>query len=561
MPFPVESLIEGRPFPLTIAMEEPITRALDLMVEHDFSQLPVVAEDRRPIGMITYEGILQGVRNFRANLDDLHVRDVMSGAKVFNLEDDLFDLLEELKRTYAVLIGDANGCLAGIVTSYDSTEFFRGRSEDLMLVEDIEVTIKEFIQLAYMRDDQTLDQARLDRAIAGVSQGTKGDGSSKPLAFDQLSLGQYVTMLISRNTWSFFDPIFHIPRDSVRKLLEDIRDTRNSLAHFRNEISANQKKQLRWCADWLARCREEYDRARTQELFRRLAQPSDQTVQTTVSIREPRAEHTVGPVSGDLDASEGEVRQEIVGMIAEESSPMDSRYAPLADWLLSRPGKVDTVALSFDEVETIIGGELPASARNHRAWWANDAQSHPHSRLWLEAGWRRSSLNMTEGRVSFTRIREREKAYIDFFSKLLADLRQRASFPIKDTSPDGASWAVCASVSAPGGSAGQFTYSFARGQRFRVELYLDTYEQESTKAVYDWIRAQKSDLEAKIGAITWERIDNKRASRIAQYHTGSIMDDAAALADLHAWAVDTMIAFYETLEPVAAQAFKEVLGT
>ena len=97
MPFSVEDLMEGRPSPVTITREESVTKALSLMIDHDFSQLPVIDTDHCPLGMVTYEGILRGVRNFRASIDDLHVRDVMAAAPQFNLEDDLFELLEKLK--------------------------------------------------------------------------------------------------------------------------------------------------------------------------------------------------------------------------------------------------------------------------------------------------------------------------------------------------------------------------------------------------------------------------------------------------------------------------------
>ena len=93
------------------------------MLKHDFGQLPVIDSDNRPLGMVTFDGILRGVRNFAAKLDSLHVRDVMTGAKSFRPEADLFDLLDELKRTYGVLIVDAAGVLEGIVTSFDSTEY------------------------------------------------------------------------------------------------------------------------------------------------------------------------------------------------------------------------------------------------------------------------------------------------------------------------------------------------------------------------------------------------------------------------------------------------------
>jgi hypothetical protein len=561
MPFLVQNLIAQRPAATTVRRNDPVSEALNLMVEHEFSQLPVVDLDNRPMGMVTYEGILRGIRNFGARLEDLHVRDVMTSASLFNLEDDLFELLEHLKRTYAVLIVDASEQLAGIVTSYDSTEYFRSRAENLMHVEDIEYMVKEFIRVAYTNEAGEIDAAKLAQAVSKVTpQDKTGDNNRQP-AFEDLSLGQYILMLVSKSTWNVFEPIFQIPREALHKLLENVRITRNDLAHFRREITTVQIDQLRFCAGWLARCREEFDQARTQRLFSQLIHTYDATPQTPLAKREARAEYNIdepsaGPVGHSVSGT-----QEDVGIIAEESGPQDSRYTPLADWLQSQPGRVDRLEVKFDEIEAVIRGSLPTSAFTHRAWWANDSQGHPHSKLWLEAGWRTTYLNLTEKRVVFARIQEREKAYIQFFGRLLADLRKQASFPVRNTSPDGTSWVVCQAISSPGFAAAWFNCSFSRGQRFRIELYIDTYDQRTTKQVFDRIYAHKDSLESQLGDLSWERIDNKRASRIAVYHQGAITDGMDKLASLRTWAVEKMSAFYNALEPVATEAFREVLAS
>lgn len=56
--------------------------------------------------------------------------------------------------------------------------------------------------------------------------------------------------------------------------------------------------------------------------------------------------------------------------------------------------------MGFDEVEALVG-PLPASAHNHRAWWAND--SKVQAQAWQAAGWRVQSVDQQAGRVVFTR--------------------------------------------------------------------------------------------------------------------------------------------------------------
>lgn len=76
-----------------------------------------------------------------------------------------------------------------------------------------------------------------------------------------------------------------------------------------------------------------------------------------------------------------------------------SRYAPLKDFLLSRPDA--QVTLSFDELDKIVPGGLPASARQYPTWWANSAASQPHAKYWLDAG-RRATPQFKSNRAVFT---------------------------------------------------------------------------------------------------------------------------------------------------------------
>jgi hypothetical protein len=77
-----------------------------------------------------------------------------------------------------------------------------------------------------------------------------------------------------------------------------------------------------------------------------------------------------------------------------------SKYLPLGEYL--RNLGVSRVQLSFEEVVRLVG-ELPPSARQYRAWWANEPRTHSHARAWLEAGWRVDAVNL--GRwVSFARV-------------------------------------------------------------------------------------------------------------------------------------------------------------
>ena len=60
---------------------------------------------------------------------------------------------------------------------------------------------------------------------------------------------------------------------------------------------------------------------------------------------------------------------------------------------------------TFAEVESIIGFGLPPSARDHRAWWANQspALGHSYAAAWRAAGWETSEVNMSAETLVFRR--------------------------------------------------------------------------------------------------------------------------------------------------------------
>ena len=77
------------------------------------------------------------------------------------------------------------------------------------------------------------------------------------------------------------------------------------------------------------------------------------------------------------------------------------KYDPLHRYLCAQMGS--RVPMTFQQVESIIGGPLPASARRHRPWWANDAAGHAHAKAWLGAGYRTEQVDMQGETLVFVR--------------------------------------------------------------------------------------------------------------------------------------------------------------
>jgi hypothetical protein len=80
-----------------------------------------------------------------------------------------------------------------------------------------------------------------------------------------------------------------------------------------------------------------------------------------------------------------------------------AKYDPLGRHLMQQ--SEDEVLLTFAQIEGMIGGALPASARNHLEWWANETNprtTHVQARAWLDAGFK-TSVDLNRQRVMFRR--------------------------------------------------------------------------------------------------------------------------------------------------------------
>ena len=62
--------------------------------------------------------------------------------------------------------------------------------------------------------------------------------------------------------------------------------------------------------------------------------------------------------------------------------------------------------MSFAEIGN-LGIDLPKSAYDHRAWWANDrtTEHRPMRDAWLDAGWETEDVDMQGQTLTFRKIR------------------------------------------------------------------------------------------------------------------------------------------------------------
>jgi Domain of unknown function (DUF4268) len=103
-------------------------------------------------------------------------------------------------------------------------------------------------------------------------------------------------------------------------------------------------------------------------------------------------------------------------------------------------------------------------------------------------------------------------------------------------------------VSMASGPFGYYSVSFASGGRFRVETYLDLGSRmpDGAKAVFDELEQRdRPSIEAAFPGedVSWERLEGKRASRVAVYREAPDYENNADVQSAVEWATERLIRF------------------
>ena len=142
----------------------------------------------------------------------------------------------------------------------------------------------------------------------------------------------------------------------------------------------------------------------------------------------------------------------------------------------------------------------------------------------------------------------RGEAYRAFFQVLIDELRTKHNFTkARKAQPQG--W-----YSFSSGIRGiYYAISFAHGGQVRAEAYIDRENYSWNKGMFDVLHEQREEIETAFGEpLEWQRLDDKRASRIAIYRLASIEDPPEALAEVNGWAINRLLRFRTVIGPRAA---------
>ncbi len=127
--------------------------------------------------------------------------------------------------------------------------------------------------------------------------------------------------------------------------------------------------------------------------------------------------------------------------------------------------------------------------------------------------------------------------YQNYFQGLIDTLRDTHGFTFAKAGQPQSWYSFSSGVSGIIYGAG-----FSQEGKARSELYIDLGDQQKNKYVFDELHKMKEEIEGLLGeVVSWERLDNKRASRLALYTDGSIENSDSELEAIKDWHIERLL--------------------
>jgi hypothetical protein len=162
--------------------------------------------------------------------------------------------------------------------------------------------------------------------------------------------------------------------------------------------------------------------------------------------------------------------------------------------------------------------------------------------------WRKETAATIRGEKQV--VSPRGERYREFFQPLIDTLRERHKFTnVRKAQPQ--NWY---SFSAGYGQRITYGANFTGQKQARVEVYIDDGNGERNARLLEDLEMHKEEIESALGeTLDWQRLDNRRACRIAFDRPGSIEDDADTLSEIQEWMIKYLLKFKQVFEPRLAE--------
>lgn len=206
--------------PVSVTRDQELTVATTLMLRHDYSQLPVMQNDRQIEGCISWRSIGE---TMALGGKPKYVRDCIE-KQVRTLKPDvpLTDAINEIIRHEFVMVLTTDNRIRGPVTTTDLAGQYHALSEPFLLISQIESSIRRI-----------LDAHAPVEALQDAKFGEDERVVRRP---EDLTFSEYKTVLADDRVWERLG--LNLSKSAVLAILEDVRVARNDIMHFHPDDEA-----------------------------------------------------------------------------------------------------------------------------------------------------------------------------------------------------------------------------------------------------------------------------------------------------------------------------------
>jgi CBS domain-containing protein len=243
---------------VVVSEEVTVTEALAIMAEHSFDQLPVVAGDE-VLGVFSYRSFAARLsaqpKLLKRGLETLVVEDFIEELPFVRPTDSIDGLVRALGAHDAVLVGDPDDLLA-VATLTDLANYLYRVSSPFVLVQEIELGIR-----ALMSASCTPIELQ-ECAMNALRHKYETNPSRLPTTLQAMTLDEQISIIVDGRNFARFHAAFGRHVDAIALQLRPLSDLRNTLFHFKRDLSVEELQTLVETRNWvLRRCRKYVVRA------------------------------------------------------------------------------------------------------------------------------------------------------------------------------------------------------------------------------------------------------------------------------------------------------------
>jgi CBS domain-containing protein len=235
----IARLASANKAPVAVRPDSTLSQVVTLMLNHDYSQLPVMTSPREVKGMVSWKSV--GSRLALKQVCAV-ARDAMEPARIVDIDDSLFSAIAMIAECDYVLVQAKDRQICGIVTASDLTDQFQKLAEPFLLVGEIENGVRRILYGRFTAEElkQVKSPDDTERQVEGISD---------------LTFGEYVRLIEAEPNWLRLK--IEVDRVEFTRSLHVIREIRNDVMHFDPEgLDHEDLQTLRRFAQFLKRLRD-----------------------------------------------------------------------------------------------------------------------------------------------------------------------------------------------------------------------------------------------------------------------------------------------------------------